>query len=33
MNVDQGGTSLPDRDYYLKDDPKNAETRESTSRT
>ncbi len=28
MNVDQGGTSLPDRDYYLKDDPKNAETRE-----
>jgi len=28
MNVDQGGISLPDRDYYLKDDPKNAETRE-----
>ncbi len=28
MNVDQGGTSLPDRDYYLKDDPKNAEVRE-----
>ena len=28
MNVDQGGTSLPDRDYYLKDDPKNSETRE-----
>ena len=28
MNVDQGGTSLPDRDYYLKDDPKNTETRE-----
>ena len=28
MNVDQGGTSLPERDYYLKDDPKNKETRE-----
>ncbi len=28
MNVDQGGTSLPDRDYYLKDDPKNKEIRE-----
>jgi putative endopeptidase len=28
MNVDQGGTSLPDRDYYLKDDPKSVETRE-----
>ena len=28
MNVDQGGISLPDRDYYLKDDPKNVETRE-----
>ena len=28
MNVDQGGTSLPERDYYLKDDPKNVETRE-----
>jgi endothelin-converting enzyme/putative endopeptidase len=27
VNVDQGGTTLPDRDYYLKDDPKNAETR------
>lgn len=24
----QGGTSLPDRDYYLKDDPKSQETRE-----
>jgi len=29
MNVDQGGTTLPDRDYYLKDDPKNAETRDA----
>ena len=28
MNVDQGGTSLPDRDYYLNDDSKSAETRE-----
>ena len=28
MNVDQGGTSPPDRDYYLKDDPKNKEVRE-----
>src|SRR5215208_1077423 len=28
MNVDQGGTSLPERDYYLKDDPKSVETRE-----
>jgi putative endopeptidase len=28
MNVDQGGTSLPDRDYYLKDDPKNKEIRD-----
>ncbi len=26
--VDQGGTSLPERDYYLKPDPKSAETRE-----
>ncbi len=26
--VDQGGTSLPDRDYYLKDDPKSVETRQ-----
>src|SRR5450755_2190973 len=25
--VDQGGLGLPDRDYYLKDDPKSAETR------
>jgi len=25
--VDQGGTSLPDRDYYLKDTPKMVETR------
>jgi predicted metalloendopeptidase len=29
VNVDQGGTTLPDRDYYLKDDPKNTETREA----
>jgi putative endopeptidase len=28
MGVDQGGTSLPDRDYYVKDDGKNKETRE-----
>ena len=28
MGVDQGGTSLPDRDYYVKDDGKNRETRE-----
>src|SRR5215212_332500 len=28
MNVDQGGISLPERDYYLKDDPKSVETRE-----
>jgi endothelin-converting enzyme/putative endopeptidase len=27
-NVDQGGLSLPDRDYYLKIDPKTVETRE-----
>jgi putative endopeptidase len=26
--VDQGGITLPDRDYYLKDDPKSKETRE-----
>jgi putative endopeptidase len=26
-NVDQGGISLPDRDYYIKDDPKSVETR------
>lgn len=26
--VDQGGLTLPDRDYYLKDDPKSKETRE-----
>lgn len=26
-NVDQGGITLPDRDYYLKDDPKSVETR------
>jgi len=25
--VDQGGLGLPDRDYYLKEDPKSAETR------
>ena len=28
MGVDQGGASLPDRDYYVKDDGKNRETRE-----
>jgi putative endopeptidase len=28
MGVDQGGASLPDRDYYMKDDAKNRETRE-----
>ncbi len=28
MNIDQGGTTLPDRDYYLKDDPKNKDIRE-----
>jgi predicted metalloendopeptidase len=27
-DVDQGGLSLPDRDYYLKDDAKSVETRE-----
>jgi endothelin-converting enzyme/putative endopeptidase len=27
--IDQGGLSLPDRDYYLKDDPKMAEARNS----
>ena len=27
-NIDQGGLSLPDRDYYLKTDPKSVETRE-----
>src|SRR6201997_1183040 len=26
--LDQGGLSLPDRDYYLKDDPKSVETRQ-----
>jgi endothelin-converting enzyme/putative endopeptidase len=26
-NVDQGGLGMPDRDYYLKDDPKSAEIR------
>ncbi len=28
MNVDQGGTSLPDRDYYIKDDARNRDIRE-----
>jgi endothelin-converting enzyme/putative endopeptidase len=28
MNVDQGGLTMPDRDFYVKDDPKNVETRE-----
>jgi predicted metalloendopeptidase len=27
-NIDQGGITLPDRDYYLKDDPKSVETRQ-----
>ncbi len=27
-NIDQGGISLPDRDYYLKDDAKSVETRQ-----
>jgi putative endopeptidase len=27
-NVDQGGITLPDRDYYIKDDPKSVETRQ-----
>ena len=27
-NIEQGGLSLPDRDYYLKTDPKSAETRQ-----
>jgi predicted metalloendopeptidase len=26
--LDQGGITLPDRDYYLKDDPKSVETRQ-----
>jgi len=26
-NIDQGGLTLPDRDFYLKDDPKNADLR------
>jgi putative endopeptidase len=28
VGVEQGGLGLPDRDYYLKDDPKSKETRE-----
>jgi endothelin-converting enzyme/putative endopeptidase len=28
-NVDQGGLTLPDRDYYLKDDPKTQEIRKA----
>lgn len=28
VDVDQGGITLPDRDYYLKDDPKSVETRQ-----
>jgi len=27
-NLDQGGTTLPDRDYYIKDDAKSVETRQ-----
>ena len=26
--LDQGGITLPDRDYYIKDDPKSSETRQ-----
>jgi len=26
-DIDQGGLTLPDRDYYIKDDPKSVETR------
>jgi putative endopeptidase len=26
--LDQGGITLPDRDYYIKDDPKSVETRQ-----
>ncbi len=26
--IDQGGITLPDRDYYIKDDPKSTETRQ-----
>ncbi len=26
--IDQGGIALPDRDYYIKDDPKSVETRQ-----
>jgi putative endopeptidase len=28
-NIGQGGTSLPDRDYYLKDDPRSKKIREA----
>jgi len=27
-DLDQGGITLPDRDYYIKDDPKSVETRQ-----
>ena len=27
-NIDQGGITLPDRDYYIKDDAKSVETRQ-----
>ncbi len=27
-NLDQGGITLPDREYYIKDDPKSVETRQ-----
>ena len=29
--LDQGGITLPDRDYYIKDDPKSVETRQKYS--
>ena len=27
-NLDQGGLTMPDRDYYIKDDAKSVETRQ-----
>ena len=27
--IDQGGITLPDRDYYIKDDAKSVETRQN----
>ena len=31
--IDQGGITLPDRDYYIKDDARSVETREKYVRT